>query len=774
MSTDPTGLEGDPVLSALMRLAQADFSVRVPRTFRGDRDDTLAYLLNLMAEELSRLVDALTEHRAQLEAAVEEFAETLLRHAAGDFSARAKRLDDGSPLDVLAFVINNSGGEVGRLFEERNRAYEDLRQARETEATNRAKSQFLANVSHELRTPLTLILGPLRAALQRPADLPEPLRDDLAIALRNASRLALMVNDLLDFTKVEAGKLEVRWQMVDLGGIVRDVVRDVGPLARARRIALSCRVDGALPDAAVSDRRMVEKIVMNLVGNALKFTRAGGRVDVSLAAEGGRVALRVADTGIGIAREHVERVFERFQQVDSSYTRQFEGTGLGLALVKEFAVALGGEVSVESEVDAGSTFTVRLPLRVDRDQVLPGDLAALAASDVRQLGVDALPPAPELEPPQAHPPPPGPGPASGPAVGPVSGPAVGPASGPRSAGAPAPTAAPALPARPRPYVLLAEDNADMRRYVASVLGREFEVRAVADGQYAIEAIAERVPDVVVSDVMMPRLSGFDVVRHVKGDPRLANVPVLLLTARAGSGEVTEGLDAGADDYLPKPFSPHELVARVRAAARLHATGKQLALTLDELQITKRQLARVDKASYAARLLGHVGRRLRDELASGAAPERVAQTAAELTELERLIEPPPRHRFDLLEALGAAFAPRQVRAEAAIDLALDGERDRFVGALGLLLGRLEGCGAGPVALRVRSDDDRTEIVASIGGVGSPDEAPGRFSPSLLDEASLDLDALRAATAHVCLLNHGVDAELEADAGGCRLRLRLLFV
>jgi signal transduction histidine kinase/CheY-like chemotaxis protein len=757
--------ERDPVLSALMRMAQADFSVPVPRTFSGDRDDTIAYLLNLMGEELSRLVGELTQNRAKLEAAVEEFVEALVAQAAGDFSARARRRDDGSPLDVLAFVINNSGEEVGRLFEERNRAYEDLRQARETEATNRAKSQFLANVSHELRTPLTLILGPLRAVLQRRGgEMSSAVRRDLEIVLRNASRLARMVNDLLDFTRVEAGKLAVRWQMVDLGALVSDVSRDLAPLAQERQIALECEVEGGLPDV-VSDRRMFEKITMNLVGNALKFTRPGGRVDVRLAAEGERVVLRVTDTGIGIAAEDVERVFERFQQVDSSYTRQFEGTGLGLALVKEFAIALGGDVSVESAIGKGSSFTVRVPLRLDRGEVLPVDLEVAAEGATRRPGalvgvdVDSIAPAPADE-------------LGG--LEPANGEAAEGAAERRPGGARTSHPSPAETVELRPYVLLAEDNADMRRYVSTVLGREFEVRAVSDGQYAIDALAERTPDVVLSDVMMPRKSGFDVVRHVKGDPKLASVPVVLLTARAGSGEATEGLDAGADDYLPKPFSPHELVARVRAAARLHATTKRLAFTLDELQVTKRQLAQVGKASYASRVLGRLGRAIAEGLGSEEGRARLGRTAAELVGLERLIDPPDRERVDLIAALEAAFAPRPVTVEAKGDIALHGDRERCIEALNVLIGRLEVPRQRPITLRVRSTGDSVEVVAALGSVDADEGAARRFSPALReDDASLELDALRAAAAHVCLLRHGVEAELETVEGETSLRLRLLY-
>lgn len=469
-------------------------------------------------------------HDESLEAAVRMFAEVLSAHAAGNFAARAPRTDDGSPLDVLAFIINSTGEETGRLFEERNRAYEELEKAKETEAMNRARSAFLANVSHELRTPLTLILGPLQTLLAREhGALPEGTRAELDVVLRNAWRLARMVNDVLDFTKAEEGKLEVRFQRLNLGALVRDVVRDVEPAARAREISLRCTIAEGFPDT-VADRRMFEKIVMNFVSNALKFTPPGGEVEVGLEAGDDDVVLSVRDTGIGIAEQDLERVFERFQQVDSSHTRRHEGSGLGLALVRELARAMGGDAGVESRPGLGSTFRVRIPRRQPGAVLLPDDV------DVPSVGPRMLDVAPASR-----------------------GEEVVPAAS--DAGL--------------PYVLLAEDNPDMRRYVASVLGGEFEIRVVPDGRRALDALAERVPDVILTDVMMPHVDGFELVRRVKADPRLAAVPVVLLTARAGSDAAVEGLDLGADDYLAKPFSPRELLARVRAASRLREANKRL-------------------------------------------------------------------------------------------------------------------------------------------------------------------------------------------------------
>jgi two-component system, sensor histidine kinase ChiS len=435
------------------------------------------------------------------------------------------RNDVGDVIGLLGIIVD---------ITERKRIEVELKRAKEAaELATRARSEFIANVSHELRTPLTLILGPVKEALRDPF-LTGDTRQLLERVLRNGLRLYNLVNGVLDFAKAEAGKTSVRSELLDVLDTIGTVVEDVQPLAGSRQIDL--RFVPAMGElSAALDPRLLERIVLNLVGNALKFTPAGGRVEVGVSLEGGSIRIDVTDTGVGIAEEAQLRLFQPFAQLDSSATRKHEGTGLGLALVKHFAEAMGGTVRVQSQEGKGSTFTVDLPRHAT-----PASGAANPADEGdTELGsrswqhrVAALTPSDQRD------------------------------REPRAGDE-------------RPRVLVADDNPDMRAYIAETLRGDFAVTGVENGQQAWERLQSHRFDLVVSDLMMPELDGLGLTRRIKQHAALGNLPVILLTARGGAEAASSGLDAGADDYLAKPFDGEELCARVRAAVRMSRLQAEL-------------------------------------------------------------------------------------------------------------------------------------------------------------------------------------------------------
>jgi PAS domain S-box-containing protein len=407
---------------------------------------------------------------------------------------------------------------------------------------DRAKTAFFSNVSHEFRTPLTLILAPLEDALSSPGA--ALVGKSLETVHRNSLRLLKLVNTLLDFSRIEAGRTEAKHQPTDLSVLTADLASCFRSLVE--KTGLTLTVDcPPLNEPVYVDREMYEKVVFNLLSNAFKFTFTGG-IRVSLDADRGHARLVVADTGTGIPEAELPHLFDRFHRVAGAKGRSYEGSGIGLALVQELAKLQGGSLSVKSRLGEGSHFTVSLPL--GKAHLPPEHIET--ASTLAFTGLGATPFLDE-------------------ASQWVQDTPVGPAAreqGKRHAVAPVVDAVLTAKLSGR-RILLADDNADMREYVWRLLTAQgWEVEAVGDGEAALQCARARLPDLVLTDVMMPGLDGFGLLKALKADERTRAVPVILVSARAGEAASIEGMRKGADDYLVKPFSMKELVSRV--AARL--------------------------------------------------------------------------------------------------------------------------------------------------------------------------------------------------------------
>ena len=461
-------------------------------------------------------------------------------------AASAGRALDAAYRNFLGLVARQAAALINGAI-----SYQaQLRRAEELAELDRAKTTFFSNISHEFRTPLTLIMGPVAEMRRRldPAD--GDTRAELDVIHRNGLRLGKLVNSLLDFSRIEAGRMRAYYEPVDLSAFTAELASVFR--SAIERAGLRYEVDCPALSAPVDvDREMWEKIVLNLLSNALKFTLEG-QVAVTLGEKDGQAVLRVADTGSGIPRDELPRLFDRFYRVQHTRARSNEGSGIGLALVRELAWLHRGTISVESTEDEGTTFTVRLPFsHPDAAPAARGPRAPAADDSSLLLSAD-----PYVQEAMRWLPPGDDGPAD----------ASAPVPGIATTGTGTGTGTGADPGAPR--LLLADDNADMREYLQRLLRPGYQVTTVTDGRAALDAARSRPPDLVISDVMMPRLDGLELVTALRADPRTADVPVLLLSARAGQDAAIEGLDAGADDYLVKPFSAAELLARVRTSVQL--------------------------------------------------------------------------------------------------------------------------------------------------------------------------------------------------------------
>ncbi len=470
-----------------------------------------------------------------------------------------RRTVDSEYLSFFELTVGHIGTAISNA-----RAYQEERKRAEALAEiDRAKTTFFSNVSHEFRTPLTLMLGPLEDALAD-SSLPSSMHERLDMAHRNSVRLLKLVNTLLDFSRIEAGRIEAVYEAVDLQALTAELASVFR--SAVEKAGMKLIVEASSLDADVYvDREMWEKIVFNLLSNAFKFTFEG-QITITLRQSGKNVALDVTDTGTGIPEDELPHLFERFHRVKGARGRSYEGSGIGLALVQELVKLHGGTVRVKSEVGQGSTFTVSIPTGSGH---LPADRLGvqrtLASTNMRSDAYvgELLKWLPEEN---DH-------------IGTF------------------PIASTADQSRAR--ILLADDNTDMREYLLRLLGTKYDVEAAADGESALEATRREKFDLILSDVMMPKLDGFGLLKALRADENTRTTPVILLSARAGEESHVEGMGAGADDYLTKPFSARELMARVEAHLNLQRVRRESEEAVLQL------MAREQKARASAEIANRV-------------------------------------------------------------------------------------------------------------------------------------------------------------------------
>jgi signal transduction histidine kinase/DNA-binding response OmpR family regulator len=460
-------------------------------------------------------------------------------HASGFMLAGVspRRALDQDYLNFYALLANTFNTAFSNVY-----AYqEEQKKAEALAAIDEAKTAFFSNISHEFRTPLTLMLGPLEELLQDTALQQSTFKAPVEATHRNALRLLKLVNNLLDFSRIEAGRVKASFRPVDLVALTTDLASSFRSLIE--RAGLQFNVNCQPIDAVLyADVEMWEKIVLNLLSNAFKYTWRG-QIDVELKAEKGGATLRVSDTGVGIPKRELPHMFERFHRVENAGGRTYEGSGIGLSLVHELVRLHGGTVTVDSEEGVGSVFTLFIPagkahlpasqVKDDEQGVRNSVLAESFLQEARTMLAEGVPPQPDPD-------------------------------------------LPVLPEGEREdiTILVADDNSDMRAYLSRLLSPFFTVRTALNGADAIRQLDKGLPQLILSDIMMPVMDGKELLQQVKSNPATAHIPVIFLSARAGQEARIDGLNAGADDYLVKPFSGPELLTKVRAQINLDQSRRQ--------------------------------------------------------------------------------------------------------------------------------------------------------------------------------------------------------
>ena len=464
------------------------------------------------------------------------------------------RLPDEKYIGFISLVADQIIGSLADLHAlevERERA-EALMEI------DRAKTTFFSNISHEFRTPLTLLLGPIQDLLDDP-DAKEVNRYRMGVAYRNVLRMQKLVNTLLDFSRIEAGRMDAKYSQVDIVAFTRELASSFRSAVEKAGMQLNLS-SGPIDGEVYVDVDQWEQIMLNLISNALKYTHEGS-IAVRIEQAGERLLVRVSDTGVGIPEDQLTRIFDRFHRVENVQGRSQEGTGIGLAMVKELVRMHHGTISVTSQLGRGSNFTIVLPMgrkHLPADKIVEPSIVGLKYAESFVMEAMKWLPGGEK----------GDGVLAGDGGGGVGGPHVGePSVGDPRVGVVG-------------TVLLADDNADMREYVQRLLSRQFVVITAMDGEDAYNKVLQYRPDLLLTDVMMPRLDGFGLLEKIRTHPEVRHMPVIVLSARAGEEAKVEGLEAGADDYLVKPFTARELLARVDANIRIARSRSEHAKLLE--------------------------------------------------------------------------------------------------------------------------------------------------------------------------------------------------
>ena len=485
-------------------------------------------------------------------------------------------------LHFREFVLRFELGQNRRTLEEANQKLIEL---------DRVKSRFFANVSHELRTPLTLLLTPLQSLIQEHSSASgssTPTRDLLLIMRSNGMRLLKLINDLLDLVRLESGKMEVNSEPVDINRLLHGVANAVKKTAEDRAIKIEVMTDDRV-GTVIGDSDKLERILLNLLFNAIKFTPAGGKVQITGTREKGELLLVISDTGTGISQEQLPFIFDRFWQADTSARRKNQGLGIGLALVRELVEIQGGQVNVTSELGKGTRFTIRLPYNeiesrsisdpeeVDEPDDDDSPPVVSQLNDNGDKGIDNIDRQAELYPSMTL---------------------------LRKSLRPVETDSDSK----QPRVLIADDEPDMLRYLKSQLSLNFQVIEAVDGRQAIEKASQFLPDVIVCDMMMPEKSGLEVCRELRQRTYTQSTPILMLTARADEETKLTALAAGANDFITKPFSTTELRVRLKNLVdtfhlqqKLARQNQVLEATIEQLKETEVQLVHSEKLASLGRM-----------------------------------------------------------------------------------------------------------------------------------------------------------------------------